>query len=240
MGFERLTSDLFKSKEYSRNELDLFTVDFIKRLKAKPLAIISKAESDALENSYKNFKEGLGKLATEGAQQKGGTLNRQDAFDDVLDFVRRQEGLVKSKFGKQSPAYLEFYPLGLTEYSGAKVEGLSNLLVRYVAAANKYQKDLGKDFVTEITALQTQYVNARDIQGTGIANTKTTQSLIRDSRKTLTMQLSKLVLLIAAVSIENAEQFNSYFNFGLLEVDNNKTPTEAEVTPKTDTPPPTA
>ena len=147
MGFERLTSDLFKSKEYSRNELDLFTVDFMKRLKAKPLAIISKAESDVLENSYKNFKEGLGKLATEGAQQKGGTLNRQDAFDDVLDFVRRQEGLVKSKFGKQSPAYLEFYPKGLSEYSAAKVEGLTNLLVRYVAAANKYQKDLGKDLM---------------------------------------------------------------------------------------------
>lgn len=237
MGFERLTSDLFKSKEYSRNELDLFTVDFMKRLKAKPLAIISKAESDVLENSYKNFKEGLGKLATEGAQQKGGTLNRQDAFDDVLDFVRRQEGLVKSKFGKQSPAYLEFYPKGLSEYSAAKVEGLTNLLVRYVAAANKYQKDLGKDFVTEITTLQTQYVNARDTQGTGIANTKTTQSEIRDSRKTLTMQLSKLVLLIAAVSIENAEQFNSYFNFGLLEVDNNKTPTEVEPNPEVELPP---
>ncbi|MCX6186241.1 MAG: hypothetical protein NTU43_04480 [Bacteroidetes bacterium] len=240
MGFERLTFDLFKSKDYSRNELDLFTVDFIKRLKAKPLAIIGASESNAMDGFYKTFKEGLGKLATEGAQQKGGTLNRQDAFDDALDFIRRQEGLVKSKFGKQSPAYIEFYPLGLTEYNAAKVEGLTNLLVRYVTAANKYQKELGKDFITEITTLQTQYVTARDTQGTGIANNKTTQSEIRDSRKMLTMHLSKLVLLIAAVSIENAEQFNSYFNFGLLEVDNNKTTAEADVTPTTDTPPPTA
>jgi hypothetical protein len=46
-------------------------------------------------------------------------------------------------------------------------------------------------------------------------------------KKALTLFLTKLVLLIAAESVEKPEQFNSYFNFGLLEVDNNKTPTES-------------
>jgi hypothetical protein len=60
-----------------------------------------------------------------------------------------------------------------------------------------------------------------------MANTKSTQSQIRESRKTLTVFLTKLVLLVAAELVEKPEQFNSYFNFGLLEVDNDKTPKES-------------
>jgi hypothetical protein len=227
MGYERLTNDLFKSKEFSRNELDLFTVDLISRLKAMPSAVVSAANIALLETNYQNFKDGLGKLATEGAVQKGGTITRQDAYDDVIDFIRRHEGLVKSKFGKQSAAYLAFYPQGLTEYGEAKVEGLTNLLVRYVAAATKYKAELGADFETEIQNIQSQYINARSGQVDDMANTKSTQSQIRESRKTLTVFLTKLVLLVAAELVEKPEQFNSYFNFGLLEVDNDKTPKES-------------
>lgn len=227
MGYERLTNDLFKSKEFSRNELDLFTVDLISRLKAMPSAVVSAANIALLETNYQNFKDGLGKLATEGAMQKGGTITRQDAYDDVIDFIRRHEGLVKSKFGKQSAAYLAFYPQGLTEYGEAKVEGLTNLLVRYVAAATKYKAELGADFETEIQNIQSQYINARSGQVDDMANTKSTQSQIRESRKTLTVFLTKLVLLVAAELVEKPEQFNSYFNFGLLEVDNDKTPKES-------------
>jgi len=47
-------------------------------------------------------------LATEGAVQKGKTY-RENAFDDAIDFIRINEGLIKSKFGKFSAAYLEFF-----------------------------------------------------------------------------------------------------------------------------------
>jgi hypothetical protein len=40
MAFNRLTLDLFNSKLYSRNELDLFVVDFLNRLKAKDNSIL--------------------------------------------------------------------------------------------------------------------------------------------------------------------------------------------------------
>ena len=126
---------------------------------------------------------------------------------------------------------MAFYPQGLTEYNDAKVEGLSNLLVRYVSAANKYTRIVGADFVTEVTALQKNYVDARETQGTGIATNKSSQSNIRDSRNELTMQLTKVVLQIAAASVENADQFNSFFNFGLLEVDNDNPTREEEIPP---------
>jgi len=222
MAYDRLTNDLFKSNNFSRNELDLFGVDLINRLIAKATGIVPKADEDLLGTLHKAFKTSLGKLATEGAVQVGGTLTREDAFDDVIDFVRRQEGLIKSKFNKPSAAYLAFYPNGLTEYNKAKVEGLTDLLVRYVSAANTYKTELGNDFVTEITQLQSNYLNARGSQGTGIANTKSTQSEIRENRKALTKHLTTIVHLVAARTVEEPAEFNSYFNFGLLEVDNDK------------------
>ena len=166
---------------------------------------------NSLTTAYQNFKANLGIQANKGAVQKGTTLTRQDAYDDVIDFVRRYEGLIKAKFGKPSAAYLEFYPQGLTEYNAAKVEGLTNLLVRFVAAANKHKLALGQDFLTELNQLQANYINARDEQGMGIAINKSIQSEIRDTRKILTLMLTKILLLIAANSLENEAQFNSYF-----------------------------
>jgi hypothetical protein len=221
MAFDRLTLDLFKSTKISRNELDLFTADFLKRIQAKGTDLLPQSQVNTLINSYQNFKANLGLQANKEALQKGGTLSRKDAFENVIAFIRRQEGLIKSKFGKPSPVYLEFFPQGLTEYSQAKVEGLTNLLVRFVAATHKHKSDLGQDFLTEITQLQTSYTNARDDQGTSIAANKSIQSEVRDTRKELTLLLTKAVLVIAAGTLENAEQFNSYFNFGLLLVDNN-------------------
>lgn len=220
MAFDRLTLDLFKSAKISRNELDLFTSDFLKRVQVKGTDLIPQAQTDLITTAYKNFKTNLGLQANKGALQKGGTLTRKEAFESVIKFIRREEGLIKSKFGKPSAAYLEFFPQGLTEYSQAKVEGLTNLLVRFVAAAEKHKLALGQDFLTEITELQITYTNARDDQGTSIAVNKNVQSEVRDTRKILTLQLTKVVLLVAANTIENAELFNSYFNFGLLQIDN--------------------
>jgi len=220
MAFDRLTLDLFKSAKISRNELDLFTSDFLKRIQVKGTDLLPQPQIDTLTTAYQNFKGNLGLQANKGAIQKGGTLTRKEAFERVIKFIRREEGLIKSKFGKPSAAYLAFFPQGLTEYSQAKVEGLTNLLVRFVAAADKYKLELGQSFLTEITELQISYTNARDDQGTSIAENKSIQSEVRDTRKILTLQLTKAVLLIAANTIENAELFNSYFNFGLLQVDN--------------------
>lgn len=59
MGYERLTNDLFKSKEFSRNELDLFTVDLISRLKAMPSAVVSAANIAVLKPITRTLKMDL-------------------------------------------------------------------------------------------------------------------------------------------------------------------------------------
>lgn len=222
MKFERLTRDLFADRQYSRNELNLFTSDFIGRYTKTLNPVPVAPEMAILETVYQKFKEGLGELSTTSAFQKGGTISKQDAYDDVLDFIRTKEGTIKGIFKKGTAAYTEFYPQGLTQYNNASVEGMKVLLVGFAATADKYKVQLGAAFITQLTDLQTAYVNARDEQVDKKSDNSTTQSRLRESRKELTLQLTKCVLGIAMNTLENEAAFTSYFNFSLLEVDNDK------------------
>ncbi len=220
---EKLIRDLFKSDQYSRNELNLFSSDLISRSKkaATPVPVIT-AEVNLLETIHQTFTAGLVDLGTKSAFQKGGTITKQDAYDDALDFIRTKEGIIRGTFKKGSAAYTEFYPQGLTQYNIASVEGMKTLLASYAKVAAKYQTELGTAFITEATGLLTAYTHARDEQVDKKTDKSGIQSQLRASRKELTKQLTKCVLLIAAHTIEDANTFNSYFNFGLLQVDNDK------------------
>jgi len=225
------TRDIFTSAHFSRNELNLFTVDFESRVIGISVSVLQQADKDKLTLLRANFQTDYGNLATKGAQQKGSTITKQDAYDDVIDFIKRKEGAVKSEFDKGSAVYTEFYPMGITEYATATVEGLKILLVRYVAAATKYKVQLGAAFLTSITDIQTAYTNARDEQVTGKSDNKTMQTILRSSRKDLTLHLTKCLLITAANTLEDENAFLSYFNFGLLEVDNDNPPPPSPIDP---------
>jgi hypothetical protein len=227
--YTRFIKDQFESDTFSRNELNLFTAELIGRIAKILNPALSQAQIDKLVDIHTRFVAEYGKLVTKSAVQLGGTISREDAYDDVIDFIKQQEGAVKAKFGKNTAQYVEFYPAGTTEYHAATVEGLKILLTRYVAAATKYKTELGADFLTEITALETAYTNARDGQVGDKSANKTTQAKLRAIRKELTLHLTKCLLVIASETLENENDFLSYFNFGLLEVDNDNSIDEEKI-----------
>ncbi len=227
MNYARFTRNLFGSNNFSRNELNLFATDLISRLSSMQNSLLPAADKTLLIDLHEAFVNTFGTLAISSAIQKGGTLSRQDAYDAILEFISREEGAIKSKFGKNTPIYIEFYPQGLREYYGATVEGIKVLLFRYSATADKYKALLSTDFVRTLGTLQTAYVDARDTQVSSKSSKKTAQTEMQQNRKALTEHLTTCVLLIAARTIGNEAAFNSYFNFSLLEVDNeNPSPSE--------------
>ncbi|MFA9214561.1 MAG: hypothetical protein ACEQSR_12050 [Candidatus Methylacidiphilales bacterium] len=227
--YTRFIKDQFASDTLSRNELNLFTAELLGRLAKIVNPALNQVEIDKLKDIHTRFVGEYSNLAIKGAVQLGGTISREDAYDDVIDFIKQQEGAVKAKFGKNTAQYVEFYPAGTTEYHASSVEGLKILLSRYVAAATKYKTELGANFLTEITALETAYTNARDEQVDTKSANKTTQAKLRSIRKELTLHLTKCLLLIAAETLENENDFLSYFNFGLLEVDNDNSADDEKI-----------
>lgn len=222
MKFERLTNDLLENNKYSRNEINLFGGDMIARIKSMINSVLPPAELTVLETLHNQFTKHLSDFTNKTYIQISGTITKQDAFDDALDFIRTKEGIIKGTFRKDSAEYAEFYAQGLSAYNNAKVEEMKALLNNYVLAAKKYQAKLGVDFITEVTALQTAYDTARDEQVDKKTDNATIQGLLRESRTELTMQLSSCILMIASKHIKNPAGFLNYFNFGLLEVDNDK------------------
>ena len=229
MRFQTLINDKFKDTEFSRNELDSFASKLIANAQKNPNSVLPKPEEAILVTNHKKFKDNLGTLSTDSALNKGGTITRQDAYDDIIDFIRRKEGLIKDTFGKGSAAYINFYPQGITEYNKSTVEGMKDLMVRYVNVATKFKTELGQPFIDQVIALQNAYTNARDEQVDGQSTNKSSQTMLRESRKALTLQLTRCLLLIAADTIENPEAYNSYFNWELLDIDNDKSTPEEEV-----------
>jgi len=231
MKFEKLTNDLLEDKQYSRNEINLFTIDMIARIKKMINSVLPPPELTILETVHSKFAKNYSDLTNKTYTQISGTISKQDAFDDALDFIRTKEGIIKGTFRKESAEYAEFYAQGLTAYNHAKVEGMKPLLENYVLAAKKHQAKLGIDFVNEVTALQIAYETARDEQVNKKGDNSSIQAQVRESRNALTMHLSSCVLMIASKHIKNPAGFLAYFNFGLLEVDNDKTGDDGVVTP---------
>ncbi|MES2382177.1 MAG: hypothetical protein V4538_14115 [Bacteroidota bacterium] len=232
MNYLKLTKNLFGSQTFSRNELNLFATDLISRLTTMQNSVLPTADKTLLVTLHQDFVNTYGTLAMSSAVQKGGTISRQDAYDAILEFIGREEGAIKAKFGKNTPIYTEFYPQGLREYYGATVEGIKVLLYRYSATAAKYTAQLSADFVRNLTTLQTAYVDARETQVSSKSSKKSSQTEMQKNRKALTEHLTTCVLLIAARTIGNEAAFNSYFNFGLLLVDNdNPTPPDEPTAP---------
>ena len=86
---------------------------------------------------------------TKFAVQQGLTIAVENAVENFKKAVSQKEGIVRGNFGKNSPAYQDFFPLGLTEYNKANLQNVELLMQRMVTAANAHVSDLGIPFLTE-------------------------------------------------------------------------------------------
>jgi hypothetical protein len=98
--YEKLTNDLFSSDTFSRNEINLFSGDMIGRIKNMINSVLPPAELTVLETLHNQFKKHLSDFTNKTYTQISGTITKQDAYDDALDFIRTKEGIIKGTFRK--------------------------------------------------------------------------------------------------------------------------------------------
>lgn len=84
---------------------------------------------------------------TAQAIQKSFTPSKDNLVATFKSGVSRQEGLVCGKFGKDSSPYIEFFPLGITEYRKATMDNVLNLMNGMADLGQEYVADLGNDFI---------------------------------------------------------------------------------------------
>ena len=87
-------------------------------------------------------------------EQQADTIDADNAWTAVLEFIRQQEGLIRSIWGLNGAVYQEFYPNGLEPFNSATKEDKDTLLLNYLTSVNKYAAQLGAQFVADYTTLK--------------------------------------------------------------------------------------
>jgi hypothetical protein len=211
---QTLINDLFDDKNFADYKLRGFTEDHLIRLSIpanNPASIYSPLITD-ITTKYNNFFGKITNVATKEAISEGLTITMQSARTAALAQLVKLEGLVTFKFGKTSPTYQEFYPQGLSEYHDADLPQLPALLARFLTATNTHLVLSNPMDVNDTMVLFGNFNTARTAQLTVFAEVDTLQTGKREDRKLLTLGLTTGMLTIAINNLENADNFNNYYN----------------------------
>ena len=148
-------------------------------------------------------------------------LGHTDTVDTVLlnfrTFVSGNEPFIaRAVGGEGSPAYLEFYPSGLGEYSKVNKTTAPILLSRVAAAAAKYAVQLGSPLAEELQQFDADYNKARGAQQEAKGYIDETRIHRSDARKAQELALLHAVHQVGDAFPGDLAKCGSYFNFLLL------------------------
>ena len=149
--------------------------------------------------------------------QKGFTFNLNQVTFLFKHTVSNLEGIIaRAVGGKNTVAYSEFFPDGLTEYNIADRKKTDILVNRIFNLADKYSKFLPDDVVTELQAFKSDWENAFDIQGNTKAELRVHRTDRQDSRKTLELILMQAIFSVGLQYPGDEVKCGNYFDFNLL------------------------
>lgn len=150
------------------------------------------------------------------AVQEGFTVAVDQKFEEFQARVQKEHGLIKYTFNNM-PAYQEFFPHGLTEYTNATKASVETLMLRMVEAlTNNPNPGIPTTLKDEFQAYHDDYQELRAAQ-LGKKGNADTQRTERDAaRAALELQLWKNVLTISLAHIGNVEACMAYFDESIL------------------------
>lgn len=202
----------FDTKEISDDNIRKFTEVHLQRLAAKNGGGDFTQMITDTTDAYNLY---FGKIVDEDtkfAVQQGLTIAVNNAVENFKSAVSRRSGLILSVFGKESPAYQEFFPLGLTEYSNAALKNVETLMKRMVTASTKYTVELTASVSTEFQGYLTTYTAARAAQLLKIGEVTDAKSSTSQNRDVVEVQLMKNVLTIASMFVGDVGACNDFFD----------------------------
>lgn len=226
INLENFFKNHFDSTRISDDNFNKFTSDHLERLSNNGgyPALVA-----ALTAAYGTWSGATLSEATNEAIKQGYTKAVNLAVDAIKKAISQQEGTVRGKYAKSSPAYQEFFPLGVTEYTTATLANIKEKLERFINAATAHVADLGAPFVAQFTALHNSFDSARNAQLGGKGAVSTHKSTSTTTRDTVETQLMVNVLNIALDHIGDPQGGLAFFDKSILE---SKQPAKPKTPPK--------
>jgi|GEM_PF-2569132 len=214
----RLTNDIFSDPKLSDQKLRTYSDDHLIRLANNNPGGIYTGLITATTTAYTAYYGSMTNEAVIIAVSEGLTVAMNEARDLVLEELSKQQGLLTFLFGDGSNIYQQFLPQGLTEYQRVALDNLSVILDRYVTAAVAHLTAGYPAEVTAVSGLVTNYKAARAAQRDAFSQTDTLRTGRRETRKVLTVQLTRNLLILAGDFIDNPDRFDDYYDAALLPI----------------------
>ena len=164
MNMETFFKNHFNTSKISDDNLRKFTEIHLQRMAAKNGGGEFTTMITDTTTAYTNYFGSMTDEDTKFAVQQGLTIAVNNSIANFQKAVSQKEGIVRGNFGKDSPEYQEFFPLGLTEYSQATLQNVEMLMQRMVTAANAHVGVLGIPFLTEFQGYLSAFQGARTSQ----------------------------------------------------------------------------
>ncbi len=215
--------NIFDTKEISDENLRKFAEIHLARLIVNNPGAIYNALIAALTTAYNAYFGAITDEDTLNAVKEGSTIAMNNIFNQFKDEASRQEGLVRAKFGKTSPQYQEFYPLGITEYTNSTLANVETLMTRIATAGDKYSNVLGDEFMTLFRTIKDNFILNRNTQLSLIGDLAGKRDVTITNRNTIEAQLTKNLLVIASNNVGNSEAMNTYFDQSFIRPKKHKT-----------------
>ena len=222
----------FDTDKISDDNLRKFSEVHLQRLAAKNTGGEFTQTITDTTDAYNLYFGKINDEDTKFAVQQGLTIAVNNAITNFKAAVSRRAGLVLSAFGKESPQYQEFFPLGLTEYSGATMQNVETLMNRMVTSSTKYSAQLTPAVSTEFQGFLTTYTTARAAQLLKIGEVTDAKSSTNQNRDVVEVQLMKNVLSIASMFVGKVNECVDFFDQSFIRDGNG----EEEELPPTPTP----
>ena len=229
MKLSRLFENLFDEPQISAEELRSFAEDHLGKLRAQGSSFA--AMLTATEGAYGPFDESLSVRAEQIGALGGNTVSKNQVLQLFRTKIRQRRGRVLDAFGESSAEYREIFPQGLSYYTKATMETVSQRLDYAVEKFTKYQAQLGAPLVTEFTELRASFNAARDGQVEDKGSVGQARDAVRTTRTALELQLTDNVLALAKQFKGQPEKAAVFFDQSKLEDPSQSQATDAASKP---------
>lgn len=216
INLQTLFVNFFNTDRISDDNLKKFAQDHIQRLTNNNGSGMFTTMLTDTNNAYTSY---FGKITDKDlafAVQQSLTLSADNLMETFKSSVSQKEGLIRSTYGKDSPVYQEFFPLGLSEYGQATKANIETLMTRMVNSATAHIADLGLPFKTLFADIKNNYIAARTAQLAKISQVSTTRTDTHTTRDVIEVQLCKNLHFIGFTFPGNADRCMDFFDQSII------------------------
>ena len=212
-----LFGNIFDDRRITPNYIARFADDTVAKLTKNNESNEYDAVLNPLTAAIVPLRKELGEVDT--------TFNVQVGKTSTVDgFIVAFKGYMNDKYihiaaalnGEKTPAFMEFYPKGKSEYTQVTKTQMPTIMERLKVTAAKYEVQIGTVISTELQMFQTKWKELRGQQLEEKAAVKTNRTDRSVARRAVELELLKTIHFIGAKFPGDVARCQSFFDFNLL------------------------